>query len=55
MKILFIGASGHAKVIIDMIEKTGEHEILGLITESPRTDCTFCGYPILGGLENLQG
>lgn len=53
MKILLIGASGHAKVIIDAIEKAGEHDIVGLITEEPRYDCRFCGYPVLGGFDNL--
>jgi sugar O-acyltransferase (sialic acid O-acetyltransferase NeuD family) len=53
MKILVIGASGHAKVIIDIIEQAGAHEIVGLITEDPGTDRMFGGYPVLGGLHDL--
>lgn len=53
MNILIIGASGHAKVIIDMIRQARRHEIVGLITEDPPSDKVFCGYPILGGFDNL--
>ena len=53
MKLLLIGASGHAKVIIDMIDKAGAHEIIGLVAEDPTVDGMLCGYPILGGLDAL--
>lgn len=53
MRILLIGASGHAKVIIDIIERAGEHEIVGLITAEQRHDPIFNGYPILGGFDSL--
>jgi sugar O-acyltransferase (sialic acid O-acetyltransferase NeuD family) len=53
MKILLIGASGHAKVIIDVLERAEQHEIVGLIAEDPPTDPTFSCYPILGRLDDL--
>ena len=53
MKILILGASGHAKVIIDLIEKAGQHEVVGLVAEDRTDDGTFCGYPVAGGIQDL--
>jgi sugar O-acyltransferase (sialic acid O-acetyltransferase NeuD family) len=50
MKVLLIGASGHAKVIIDIIEAIGRDRIVGLTTEEARSDGLFCGYPVLGNI-----
>jgi sugar O-acyltransferase (sialic acid O-acetyltransferase NeuD family) len=51
-KILLIGASEHAKVVMDSIEKEGRYEILGLIdTYKPAGEDIF-GYKILGA-ENI--
>jgi sugar O-acyltransferase (sialic acid O-acetyltransferase NeuD family) len=52
-KILLIGASEHAKVVMDIIEKEGKHEILGLIdTYKPAGEDIF-GYKILGAEDVL--
>lgn len=53
MKILILGASGHAKVIIDLIERAGEHQVVGLVAEDRPDNGTFCGYPVAGGIEEL--
>ncbi|WP_067151769.1 acetyltransferase [Pseudotamlana agarivorans] len=47
-KIVIIGASGHAKVIIDIIEKQGEYEILGLLDTYKPKNQSILGYKILG-------
>jgi sugar O-acyltransferase (sialic acid O-acetyltransferase NeuD family) len=54
MRILLIGASGHARVIIDMIERSAEHQIAGLIADSSRNETDVCGYPIVGDLRDLR-
>ena len=46
--ILIVGASGHAKVIIDIIEKCNEYHIIGLIDTYKRMNGEIAGYPILG-------
>lgn len=52
-KIVIIGASGHAKVIIDLVEKEGRYAIAGLLDISRKPDETVLGYPILGPEESL--
>lgn len=52
-KILLIGASEHAKVVMDIVEKEGRFEILGLIdTYKPAGEEIF-GYKILGAEDTL--
>jgi sugar O-acyltransferase (sialic acid O-acetyltransferase NeuD family) len=47
-KLLFIGASGHAKVVLDVFERMGKHEIIGFLDANKSTGETFMGYPVLG-------
>lgn len=51
-KLLIYGASGHAKVVIDIIEHQGLYEIIGLIDDAQeRHGQEFFGYRVLGGQE----
>lgn len=52
---LFIfGASGHAKVVIDIIEKQGLYEILFLVDDDVLLKNTdFYGYPVIGDKNDL--
>lgn len=51
--IVVIGASGHAKVVMDIIELEGKYRIAGLIdTYKPAGELLF-GYEILGAEETL--
>jgi sugar O-acyltransferase (sialic acid O-acetyltransferase NeuD family) len=50
-KIIIIGASGHAKVIIDIIEKRNEYRIIGLVDSYKSIRGMVMGYPILGNKE----
>jgi sugar O-acyltransferase (sialic acid O-acetyltransferase NeuD family) len=47
-KLIIIGASGHAKVIIDIVEKQDKFELLGLIESNPNLEKKVLGYGILG-------
>jgi sugar O-acyltransferase (sialic acid O-acetyltransferase NeuD family) len=51
--IFIVGASGHAKVIIDIIEKEGKYEIIGLIDSNKNKGELVLGYIVLGKEENL--
>jgi sugar O-acyltransferase (sialic acid O-acetyltransferase NeuD family) len=53
MRIILLGASGHARVIIDSIERAGEHQVAGLVAEDDNGRRSFFGYPLLGGLAVL--
>jgi sugar O-acyltransferase (sialic acid O-acetyltransferase NeuD family) len=53
--ILIYGASGHGKVIIDIVEKEGKYKIAGLLDDNSKLGGKeFCGYPIVGGFEMLK-
>ena len=53
-RILVYGAGGHAKVVIDILERTEQYEITGIVDDDPaRTGNNFCGHPVLGGLDFL--
>lgn len=52
-EIFVFGASGHGKVVIDIIEKEAKHTIVGILDDNPNAPDTFCGYPILGGKNRL--
>jgi sugar O-acyltransferase (sialic acid O-acetyltransferase NeuD family) len=51
--IVIFGSGGHSKVIIDIVEKEGEYNIIGLIDESKIIGAEILGYKILGGMEVL--
>jgi sugar O-acyltransferase (sialic acid O-acetyltransferase NeuD family) len=53
-KIFVFGASGHAKVVIDIIERQGLYEIAFLVDDDPALKGRqVYGYPVLGGKEDL--
>jgi sugar O-acyltransferase (sialic acid O-acetyltransferase NeuD family) len=55
-KIFVFGASGHAKVVIDIIERQGLYEIAFLADDDPALHGRqIYGYPVLGGKEELLG
>lgn len=52
--IILIGAGGHAKSCIDVIEQEGKYNIAGLIDSSAELNSKLMGYPIIGKDEDLQ-
>lgn len=53
-KLVVFGAGGHAKVVIDAIERQGSYEIAGLLDDDiRRKGGLFFGYPILGTRADL--
>ena len=54
IKIFVFGASGHSKVVIDILEQQGLYEIVFLVDDDPMLRGeTFFGYPVIGGKEEL--
>jgi sugar O-acyltransferase (sialic acid O-acetyltransferase NeuD family) len=52
--IIVVGASGHAKVVIDMIEKQGRFAVVFIVDDNPALKgCSLFGYPVLGGNMDL--
>lgn len=53
-KIFVFGASGHAKVVIDIIEQQGMYKIAFLADDDPELKGTnVYGYPVIGGKTEL--
>ena len=53
-KILLIGAGGHARACIDVIETVGLFEISGLIEKDGKINYDSLGYPIIATDNDLQ-
>lgn len=56
-KLILIGGGGHCKSCIDVIEATGDYEILGVLDRKEKVGQEICGYEIIGTddyIENLQ-
>ncbi len=53
-KILLIGAGGHARSCIDVIETVGQFEIAGLVEKDKNVDGSNLGYPIIGTDDDLK-
>lgn len=53
-RIFVFGASGHAKVVIDIIERQGLYEIAFLVDDNlALKGLDFFGYPVIGGKTDL--
>lgn len=51
--VIVIGASGHGKVIADIVQKSGD-TVFGFLDDNPTlTDC-FIGFPILGTVDRYK-
>lgn len=51
--IVVIGSAGHAKVVIDVLEREGQYRIAGLIDHARRPGEETFGYPVLGAESDL--
>jgi len=53
-QIVVFGAGGHAKVVLDVLDRMGAHEIVGLLDDSAELLGTVRrGYRVLGGREQF--
>ena len=51
--VIIIGASGHAKVIADIVIKSGDH-LIGFLDDNEKLPIKICGYDYLGPVYNLS-
>lgn len=52
--IFVFGAGGHAKVVIDIIERTSDYKLAFLVDDNPALGGqSFFGYPVIGGKAEL--
>jgi sugar O-acyltransferase (sialic acid O-acetyltransferase NeuD family) len=51
--IVIIGSSGHAKVVIDIVELDGRYNIIGLLDRYREPKSKVCNYSILGSEDDL--
>jgi sugar O-acyltransferase (sialic acid O-acetyltransferase NeuD family) len=54
MKVIVIGSSGHAKVIIDAINKGRHYEAVGLIDDFRPIGETTLGIPVIGKVDDIE-
>lgn len=56
LRILGLGAGGHAKVVLDLLQCEGRYQVAGLLDADPaRAGAQVLGVPVLGGNERLAG
>ena len=53
-EIILVGAGGHARACIDVIEQSGQFKIAGLVEKSKLNNQENLGYPIIGTDDDLQ-
>lgn len=51
--VVIIGASGHGKVIADIIQKSGD-KILGFLDDNLNAPNTFIDFPVLGSVDDYK-
>ncbi len=51
--ILILGAGGHAKVIVDIVEEAGKYNLVGILDQNFAEKEPLLGYPLLGKEEDL--
>lgn len=54
-RIVVFGAGGHAKVVLDILDRMGVYEVVGLLDDNAElVDTIRNGYHVLGGQEKLS-
>ncbi|PUZ21290.1 acetyltransferase [Chitinophaga costaii] len=52
--LILIGAGGHCKSCIEVIESTGQYEIAGILDVSDKVGSLLAGYPVIGTDDALE-
>ena len=52
-RVVIIGASGHGKVVADIVIRSGD-QVVGFLDDNPELGTDFMSFPILGKLEQFQ-
>lgn len=51
--VIIIGASGHGKVVADIVRKSGDR-VYGFLDDNTELKDTFLGFPVLGTTDNYE-
>nr|WP_288723684.1 acetyltransferase [uncultured Sellimonas sp.] len=51
-RVVIIGASGHGKVVADIVKKSGD-QVVGFLDDNTNLGDTFIGLPVLGRIEKF--
>lgn len=51
--VIIIGASGHGKVVADVIQKSG-NRVIGFLDDNPSIGENFIGFPVLGTVDEYR-
>lgn len=51
-QVIIVGASGHGKVVADIVQKSGD-TVVGFLDDNPAMDEKFAGFPVLGKTEKF--
>src|SRR5436305_267586 len=55
IRVLGVGAGGHAKVVLEILMTEGRYDVVGLLDADPgRAGTTLFGVPVLGGDDLLE-
>ena len=54
-KIVLIGDGGHARLVLDILDRIDLYKVVGVTTDKITFKDNFCGYPILGNDNVLSG
>ncbi|MDB4721240.1 acetyltransferase [Verrucomicrobiales bacterium] len=53
-KIIIIGAGGHSKVLIDIIQKEAKYKLVGLIDDYFKVGSIVMGYEVIGNMKTFN-
>ena len=54
MDVILVGAGGHGKVVLDILQCMGGHRVVGFLDADPQLHGTqIAGVPVLGGINQL--
>ena len=52
-RVLVVGASGHAKVVLDIFEKQAQHQVVGLLDDFKPVGTMVFGYEVVGAVADV--
>lgn len=52
-EVIIVGASGHGKVVADIVMKSGDR-VFGFLDDNPKVGDFFCGFPVLGSADDWK-
>lgn len=52
-EVIIIGASGHGKVVADIVRQSGD-TVLGFLDDAACLPATICGFPVLGAVSDYR-